>query len=212
MLQGKTPRQIEVAEGNLRRGFLTSGLWAWSRHPNFLCEQLNFWILSLFTVRATVPQVVFEKLWSSLRASIDLRTPLYIVESVKAASPHIFNYSWIAGISMTALFYASTALTEEISSGKYPKYAEYQKRVGMFQYDIHSFPPRMLADCRSQLSHDNCERNLAWSDRPAKPGERAGLWVEQAKEAVNGLERQCLANIVYTSTRCIALLSLTCEA
>jgi len=136
MLQGKTPRQIEVAEGNLRRGFLTSGLWAWSRHPNFLCEQLNFWILSLFTVRATVPQVVFEKLWSSLRASIDLRTPLYIVEAVKAASPHIFNYSWIAGISMTALFYASTALTEEISSGKYPKYAEYQKRVGMFHFPM----------------------------------------------------------------------------
>lgn len=133
MLQGKTPRQIEVAEGNLRRGFLTDGLWAWSRHPNFLCEQLNFWILPLFTLRATVPQTVFDKLWLSLRASIDLKTPLYIVEAVKTAAPHLLNYSWIAGISMTALFYASTTLTEAISAGKYPKYAEYQRRVGMFQ-------------------------------------------------------------------------------
>ena len=33
MLAGKSPHQIEIAEGNLRRGFLTSGLWAWSRHP-----------------------------------------------------------------------------------------------------------------------------------------------------------------------------------
>lgn len=25
------------------RGFITRGLWAWSRHPNFLCEQ-TFWV------------------------------------------------------------------------------------------------------------------------------------------------------------------------
>ena len=28
---------------DLKRGFLTKGLWAWSRHPNFLCEQ-SFWV------------------------------------------------------------------------------------------------------------------------------------------------------------------------
>lgn len=26
-----------------KRGFITKGLWAWSRHPNFLCEQ-TFWV------------------------------------------------------------------------------------------------------------------------------------------------------------------------
>lgn len=26
-----------------KRGFVTKGLWAWSRHPNFLCEQ-SFWV------------------------------------------------------------------------------------------------------------------------------------------------------------------------
>jgi steroid 5-alpha reductase family enzyme len=26
-----------------KRGFITKGLWAWSRHPNFACEQ-GFWV------------------------------------------------------------------------------------------------------------------------------------------------------------------------
>lgn len=101
-------------------------------HQNFFCEQLNFWILPLFTLRATVPQKVFEHLWASLKTSIDLRNPYYIIEAVKAASPHLFNYSWLISLGMTALFLASTRLTEAISLGKYPKYKEYQRRVGMF--------------------------------------------------------------------------------
>ena len=28
---------------DVQRGFVTRGLWAWSRHPNFLCEQ-TFWV------------------------------------------------------------------------------------------------------------------------------------------------------------------------
>lgn len=28
---------------DLKRGFVTKGLWAWTRHPNFLCEQ-SFWV------------------------------------------------------------------------------------------------------------------------------------------------------------------------
>lgn len=33
MLKGYNSRQIERAEGDLKRGFRTTGLWAWSRHP-----------------------------------------------------------------------------------------------------------------------------------------------------------------------------------
>ena len=29
--------------GDARRGFVTRGLWAYSRHPNFFCEQA-FWV------------------------------------------------------------------------------------------------------------------------------------------------------------------------
>lgn len=30
-------------EADKKRGFVTRGLWAWSRHPNFWCEQ-SFWV------------------------------------------------------------------------------------------------------------------------------------------------------------------------
>lgn len=36
-----------------KRGFLTSGLWSYSRHPNFTCEQIIWIIFYLFSVSAT---------------------------------------------------------------------------------------------------------------------------------------------------------------
>ena len=37
-----------------KRGFVTKGLWAWSRHPNVLCEQL-FWVSIEPAFHATLP-------------------------------------------------------------------------------------------------------------------------------------------------------------
>lgn len=34
-------------------GFCDTGLWAWSRHPNFFCEQTQWWAVYLFGVAAT---------------------------------------------------------------------------------------------------------------------------------------------------------------
>lgn len=64
--------------------------------------------------------------------SLHLSDHTYFVNSLKSASEHLLNYSWIIAIAMSVLFRSSTILTEAISSGKYPKYREYQKRVGMF--------------------------------------------------------------------------------
>jgi steroid 5-alpha reductase family enzyme len=36
-------------------GFCDTGLWAWSRHPNFFCEQGQWWMLYLFGVAAGAP-------------------------------------------------------------------------------------------------------------------------------------------------------------
>jgi hypothetical protein len=100
---------------------------------NFICEQLNFYILPLLTIRATVPDVVFKKLWSAARTSFDLRNHIYIFDAIKQAVPHIFNYSWFAALGMTGIFLGSTMLlTEPISLSKYPKYKQYQQRVGMY--------------------------------------------------------------------------------
>lgn len=35
--------RIQWSPADAKRGFVTRGLWAWSRHPNFFCEQ-SFWV------------------------------------------------------------------------------------------------------------------------------------------------------------------------
>jgi len=35
--------RLAFTEADRNRGFITRGLWAWSRHPNFACEQA-FWV------------------------------------------------------------------------------------------------------------------------------------------------------------------------
>lgn len=47
-------KKARLARGEaLERPFLTTGLFAWSRHPNFFCEQAIWWCLCLFAVSAT---------------------------------------------------------------------------------------------------------------------------------------------------------------
>ncbi|KAI0346184.1 DUF1295-domain-containing protein [Trametopsis cervina] len=93
-----------------KRGFITKGLWAWSRHPNFLCEQ-SFWIIiSFFPILApeSPPVTAHETQWTSL-------LPL------------------APALVLCSLFFSSTLYTESISLGKYPVgYKAYQQRVAMF--------------------------------------------------------------------------------
>ena len=84
---------------DLDRGFLSSGLWAYSRHPNFAAEQ-SIWVC-LYLWSCNVTQTYY-------------------------------NWSGVGALAYLALFQGSTWLTELITSGKYPEYAEYQKKVGMF--------------------------------------------------------------------------------
>ncbi|CAE7147934.1 unnamed protein product [Rhizoctonia solani] len=101
--------RIEWTEEDAQRGFVTKGLWAWSRHPNFLCEQTFWYLQALFPILAS--------------------TPLS-----KATDPDVITALWplVPPLALSALFVASTAFTESISRGKYPGYEAYQSRVGMF--------------------------------------------------------------------------------
>jgi len=101
--------RIKWTPADAKRGFATRGLWAWSRHPNFLCEQ-TFWVLlSLF--------------------------PLFAPDAPPFPSPP-FTFSQFLplapAITQCSLFFSSTQFTESITSGKYPAYAAYQRRVAMF--------------------------------------------------------------------------------
>ena len=99
-----TPRELE-------RGFLTRGLWRWSRHPAFALEQIDFGLLYLMGTLATVPH----------------RHPtLADLQGV------VLNWTSYGFLALVALFQLSTRLTEWLSSKKYPdQYRLYQARVGM---------------------------------------------------------------------------------
>lgn len=96
-----------------KRGFITRGLWSWSRHPNFACEQMVWWYLYSFVPLTFLPSITGE--WT-----------------IKTLHPLFMNYAIISPIAMSLLFVASTRYTEQMSIKKYPLYKEYQKAVGMF--------------------------------------------------------------------------------
>ncbi len=77
-------------------GFLDTGLWSRSRHPNFFCELGQWWMVYLFAVSAS---------GAPLHATI------------------------IGPALLTLLFHGSARFTESITASKYPRYAEYQRRV-----------------------------------------------------------------------------------
>jgi steroid 5-alpha reductase family enzyme len=89
------------------KGFVDTGLWTWSRHPNFFCEVGQWWVLYAFSVAAGGP---------------------------------LFNWSVTGVILLTLLFHGSTAFTEAITASKYPRYAEYQRRVSR----LLPWPPRAV--------------------------------------------------------------------
>ncbi|KAF4470918.1 DUF1295 domain [Fusarium albosuccineum] len=51
--EAKVPRGFSYQQADLDRGFNTSGLWAYSRHPNFFAEQLVWFVLYQWSCFAT---------------------------------------------------------------------------------------------------------------------------------------------------------------
>ncbi|EPQ52694.1 DUF1295-domain-containing protein [Gloeophyllum trabeum ATCC 11539] len=103
--------RIRWTEEDVKRGFVTRGLWAWSRHPNFLCEQTFWIIMTLFPLVAPGRP------------------------SLPSLPPHSITPFWplTPAIVLCLLFFSSTLFTESISRGKYPEaYRAYQNRVAMF--------------------------------------------------------------------------------
>jgi steroid 5-alpha reductase family enzyme len=82
-----------------KKGFVQTGLWSLSRHPNFSAEQAVWITFYFFSV---------------------------------AATGHWLNWSVMGAILLVLLFWGSSSFTESITAGKYPDYAEYQKRIPRF--------------------------------------------------------------------------------
>ncbi|KAG0096815.1 hypothetical protein BGZ93_003958 [Podila epicladia] len=88
----------EVLTGDNKRGFLTQGLFKYSRHPNYFGELTMWWSVYLFSVAAGYPQHVA---W--------------------------INPSIVGAAVLTLLFQGSTTLTEYLVSKNYPAYKLYKK-------------------------------------------------------------------------------------
>lgn len=83
-----------------QQNFLTTGLFKYSRHPNFFCEQMIWICIFAFSVPVSL-----------------------------AKENSYFNWSGVGAVLLVLLFQGSTTFTETLSLKKYPEYAQYQQRT-----------------------------------------------------------------------------------
>ena len=106
----------KAAGGTLEPGFVTTGLFRISRHPNFFFEQAQWW--AFYALGATAAVASGLGLWGGA-----------------------LNWTIIGAALLTVLFVGSTIFTESISAGRHPAYAEYQRTTSM----LVPWPPRQRA-------------------------------------------------------------------
>ncbi|MEV4668191.1 DUF1295 domain-containing protein [Microbacterium sp. LWO12-1.2] len=104
------------AGGTLSPGFATTGLFRFSRHPNFFFEQAQWW--AFYAIGATAAVV-----------------------SGGGVVGGVLNSSIVGAVLLTGLFIGSTIFTESITASKYPAYADYRSTTSM----LIPWPPRARA-------------------------------------------------------------------
>lgn len=104
------------AGGDLAPGFATTGLFRYSRHPNFFFEQAQWW--------------AFYALGATAAATAGA-----------GALGGVLNPTIVGAALLTVLFLGSTIFTESITASKYPAYADYRQTTSM----LVPWPPRRRA-------------------------------------------------------------------
>ncbi|WP_194421760.1 DUF1295 domain-containing protein [Microbacterium abyssi] len=99
-------RRKRAAGGALAPGFLTTGLFRYSRHPNFFFEQAQWWV------------------FYAIGAAAAVASGLGFVGGA-------LNWTIVGPLLLTALFIGSTMFTESISASRYPEYARYRRTTSM---------------------------------------------------------------------------------
>lgn len=113
----------DVAGTIYERGFIWSGLWSFSRHPNYFCEVSIWWVFYLFGVASSHPD-------GQVALTADFARQLV-------------NWSVVPVIYLSLLFLAPGAsldFAEALSSQKYAGYKTYQQRVSRFFPWFPSYP------------------------------------------------------------------------
>jgi len=127
--------RLAWTKDDAHRGFITRGLWRYSRHPNFACEQTFWWIITLMPILSTSsPNFLWLYKLPLFRVIISTTYPdlqrLFLGNLNTTLLPYLGHL--LPALALSALFISSTRFSESISSSKYPAYKAYQKRVAMF--------------------------------------------------------------------------------
>jgi steroid 5-alpha reductase family enzyme len=109
-------RRKAAAGGHLEPGFVTTGLFRVSRHPNFFFEQSQWW--AFYAIGATAAVASGLGLWGGA-----------------------VNWTILGAVLLSVLFVGSTIFTESITASKYPAYADYRRTTSM----LLPLPPRRAA-------------------------------------------------------------------
>ncbi len=99
-------RRKAAAGGHLEPGFVTTGLFRVSRHPNFFFEQSQWW--AFYAIGATAAVASGLGLWGGA-----------------------VNWTILGAVLLSVLFVGSTIFTESITASKYPAYADYRRTTSM---------------------------------------------------------------------------------
>ena len=95
----KEGKKLEELPAPFNLGFNTTGLWKYSRHPNYLAEQAIWICLYFFVVGAG------------------------------NVGNYIFSWTMIGPLVLVLLFLGSSAFGESVSNSKYPEYQNYLDHV-----------------------------------------------------------------------------------
>lgn len=124
-----TGLQTVHTPADLSRGFMTKGLWAYSRHPNFACEQ-TFWLLQgLFVVLGTAPS---ERTKSAM--FLHPLIPAWAVCVNQNCRKLTLAYHALYWLHYAHRVHHGTQgeFNPRYADEKYPAYSSYQARVGQF--------------------------------------------------------------------------------
>ena len=106
-------QRSKLADPELRQGFYTSGLFKYSRHPNYFAEQAMWLCVFLYSTTPTIA--------AGLAASLPLAQ----------IAQQCLHWTGLGCIQLMLLFQGSMNFGESITLSKYPAYKDYQAVTSM---------------------------------------------------------------------------------
>ena len=82
-----------VADGGVPpKRFLTTGLWKWSRHPNFFFEQAQWWVVFLFGALAAGSLLQWTVLGAALLTALFIGSTIFTESITRSKYPEYAQY------------------------------------------------------------------------------------------------------------------------